>query len=96
MDSAAGSGAQFAIHGWPDRAVSALGADQRTIVTRRQLLELGVSRQATTRAIARGRLYPIHRGVYSLVARSALPPLALEQAAILACGPNAVLSHERL
>ena len=63
-------------------------------MTRRQLLELGVSRQAITRALARGRLYPIHRGVYSLVARAALPALALEQAAILACGPSAVLSHE--
>lgn len=94
MDSPAGSSASPVIRGWPDRAIAELAADQRTIVTRRQLLELGVSRQAISRAIARGRLYPIHRGVYSLVARAALPALALEQAAILACGPGAVLSHE--
>jgi very-short-patch-repair endonuclease len=80
--------------GWPDRGIAELAADQRTIVTRRQLLGLGVSRQAITRAIRRGRLHPIHRGVYSLVAAAALPALALEQAAILACGPSAVLSHE--
>ncbi len=86
-----GSSIQF---GWPDRAIAALAADQRTIVTRRQLLELGVSRQAISRAVVRGRLSPIHSGVYSLVTRTALPPLALEQAAILACGPSAVLSHE--
>jgi len=94
MDSHAGSSAHPGTHGWPDRAVVALAAGQRTIVSRRQLLELGVSRQAIARAVGRGRLYPIHRGVYSLVTRAALPPLALEQAAILACGPSAVLSHE--
>jgi very-short-patch-repair endonuclease len=94
MDSRTRSSAQHAIPGWPDRAIAELAADQRTIVTRRQLLELGVSRQAIARAIARGRLSPIHRGVYSLVAAAALPALALEQAAILACGPSAVLSHE--
>jgi hypothetical protein len=31
--------------------------------------------------------------VYSLVPRSALPPLAAEQAALLATGPGAALSH---
>ncbi len=71
-----------------------MAADQRGLVTRRQLLGLGVSRQAITRAIARGRLWTIHRGVYSLVAAAARPALAREHAAILACGSNAVLSHE--
>jgi very-short-patch-repair endonuclease len=94
MDSAPGTSARHAIRGWPDRAIAQLAADQRTLVTRRQLLELGVSRQAISRAISRGRLYPIHRGVYSLVARPALPALALEHAAVLACGASAVLSHE--
>ncbi len=94
MDITAGPDAQDAVRSWPDRAIAQLAANQRTVVTRRQLIELGVSRQAIGRAVARGRLYPIHRGVYSLVAQAALPPLALEQAAILACGPNAVLSHE--
>jgi very-short-patch-repair endonuclease len=94
MDSRTRSSAQPAVPGWPDRAIAELAAEQRTIVSRRQLLELGVSRQALGRALARERLHPIHRGVYSLVARVALPPLALEQAAILACGPSAVLSHE--
>jgi very-short-patch-repair endonuclease len=94
MDSRPGSSVQQATPGWPDRVIAELAAEQRTIVTRRQLLDIGVSRQAIARAIARGRLCPIHRGVYSLVARAALPALALEQAAILACGPSAVLSHE--
>ena len=94
MESAPGTSPRRTSPGWPDRAISELAADQRTIVTRRQLLALGVSRQAIGRAISRGRLYPIHRGVYSLVARPALPALALEHAAVLACGPGAVLSHE--
>jgi very-short-patch-repair endonuclease len=94
MDSRTRSRAEYATAGWPDRAIAQVAADQRAIVTRRELLELGVSRQAIGRAIARGRLCPIHRGVYSLVARAALPALALEQAAILACGASAVLSHE--
>jgi very-short-patch-repair endonuclease len=94
MNSRATTRARDEIPGWPDRAIAVLAAEQRTIVTRRQLLDLGVCRQAITRAVARGRLYAIHRGVYALVARAALPAFALEQAAILACGPSAVLSHE--
>jgi very-short-patch-repair endonuclease len=39
-----------------------------------------------------GRLHEIHRGVY-LVGHSVPPPLAVEQAALLACGSRAVLSH---
>lgn len=39
-----------------------------------------------------GRLHRLHRGVY-LLGHSVAPPLARETAAILACGPGAVLSH---
>jgi hypothetical protein len=38
------------------------------------------------------RLYELHRGVY-LVGHPVPPPLAMEQAALLACGAAAVLSH---
>src|SRR5207248_9720362 len=54
---------------------------------------LGLGRGAIGHALAAGRLYPRHRGVYSLVPQDALPPLAAEQAAVLACGENAYLSH---
>jgi very-short-patch-repair endonuclease len=40
-----------------------------------------------------GRLYPKHPGVYALVGPAALPPLAMERAALLACGEQAYLSH---
>jgi very-short-patch-repair endonuclease len=45
------------------------------------------------RALQRGRLHRMHQGIYSLVPFPALPPLAAEHAAILACGDNALLSH---
>ena len=79
--------------GWPDRAIAAIAGRQRCVINRAQLLALGISPSAIKRAVARGRLHRIHRGVYALVPVSALPPLAREQAALLACGDGAVLSH---
>jgi very-short-patch-repair endonuclease len=79
--------------GWPDRAVAELAGRQRTLVSRRQLLALGASTDAIDRAVRRGRLHRVHHGVYSLVRAQARPRFAAEQAAILACGPTAVLSH---
>jgi very-short-patch-repair endonuclease len=78
---------------WPDARIADVAGGQRTLITRAQLLAMGVGRQSIVRARARSRLHMIHFGVYSLVPRSALPELALEQAALLACGPDAVLSH---
>jgi very-short-patch-repair endonuclease len=54
---------------------------------------MGLDRGAIGHALARRRLYWRHRGVYFLVEERALPPLAREQAAVLACGRNAYLSH---
>jgi very-short-patch-repair endonuclease len=79
--------------GWPDERIAKLAARQRGLITRQQLLALAVSSSAIARAVARHRLHPVHRGVYALVPRSALPALALEQAALLACGPRALISH---
>jgi hypothetical protein len=42
--------------------------------------------------VDRGRLFPVHRGVYA-VGHAAPAPLADETAALLACGEHAVLSH---
>jgi very-short-patch-repair endonuclease len=57
------------------------------------LLALGVTKRAIHRALRRKRLYPRHRGVYSIVPPLAMPPLAREQGAVLACAPAAYLSH---
>jgi very-short-patch-repair endonuclease len=61
-------------------------------VTRRQSLALGISKRAIERRLQMGRLHPVHRGVY-LVGHTCPMPLAWETAALLACGPHAVLSH---
>lgn len=79
--------------GWPERAIGYVAGRQLGLLTRAQLTELGLSRNAIEYATARGRLHPIHRAVYSLVPIRALPPLAAELAAVLACGEGALLSH---
>jgi very-short-patch-repair endonuclease len=63
------------------------------MVASAQLRALGVSTSTIDRAVRRGRLHRVHYGVYSLVATGARPRLAAEHAALLACGPTAVLSH---
>lgn len=82
-----------ATFGQADEAISRIAARQRALITRAQLLELGIGRRAIDYAIARGRFHRIHRGIYSLVPFPALPPFAAELAAILACGAAALLSH---
>lgn len=77
---------------WPDREIGEIGSRQLGLITRIQLLALGVSQAMINYSIARGRLRPIHRGVYA-IGHLALPPLAAELAAVLAVGVNAVLSH---
>jgi very-short-patch-repair endonuclease len=79
--------------GRTDNAISRIAARQRALVTRAQLKELGIECRAIDYAIARGRLHRMHQGIYSLVPFPALPPLAAELAAILACGDGALLSH---
>jgi very-short-patch-repair endonuclease len=78
--------------GWPDAAIAGLVARQRTMITHAQLRELGVSSSAIDRAVRRGRLHRVFRGVYSVVPQNVRPPLAAEQAAVLAAGPLAILA----
>lgn len=77
---------------WPDRAIAELAEVQQAQVTRTQLLRLGVGRGAIHHSIKRGRIYPTFHGVYA-VGHMALPPLAREMGAVLACGERAFLSH---
>jgi len=65
---------------------------QHGVVARRDLLRIGFSSKEIERRIARGRLHPITRGVYS-VGRRELSPKGRWMAAVLACGENACLSH---
>src|SRR5687768_3919757 len=73
-------------------SVARMAARQHGVVTTRQMLDIGFT-PATIRHRARtGRLHRMHQGVYA-VGHIALPSLARESAAVLACGPDAVLSH---
>jgi very-short-patch-repair endonuclease len=70
-----------------------LARRQHAVVSRRQLLELGLTPRAIEHRIAKGRLHRVHRGVYA-VGRPGLTRHGRWSAALLACGDRAVLSHE--
>ena len=57
-----------------------------------QLQELGYSKGAVEKAVANGRLHRLTRSVYA-VGHTRLSPHGRCFAAVLACGPGAVLSH---
>jgi very-short-patch-repair endonuclease len=65
---------------------------QHGVVSSRQLASLGFSRRSIQHRIARGRLHRVMRGVYA-VGRPELTRRGFWMAAVLACGPGAVLSH---
>jgi very-short-patch-repair endonuclease len=69
-----------------------LAEAQQGVVSRAQLLELGLGRGAIAHRIETGALIVLRRGVYA-VGHRALPPRARIVAALLDCGPGAVVSH---
>ena len=73
-------------------ALQRLATEQHGILTRSQLLQAGVGPRTVDHWIKTGRLIVLHRGVFAL---GHLPPSphARTMAAVLACGPGAVLSH---
>jgi very-short-patch-repair endonuclease len=76
----------------PGGRLVALAERQHGVITRRQLLELGLSDDGIGRRVADGRLWRVHQGVYAV----GRPGLTLEgsfMAAVLSCGPSAALSH---
>ena len=71
----------------------ALVRRQHGVIARWQLLEHGLRRKAIKHRVARGRLHQVYRGVYA-VGRPELTQLGRFMAAVLACGPDAALSHD--
>jgi very-short-patch-repair endonuclease len=65
---------------------------QHGVVARAQLIELGLGSRSIEHRIAKGRLYPLWRGVYA-VGRPEVSQEGRWMAAVLVCGPTAVLSH---
>lgn len=75
-----------------DRRIAALAARQYGLVSRWQLRDMGLNDSAIGYRVATGRLHRVHRGVFS-VGHRLLPARGQWSAAVLACGPGAVLSH---
>jgi very-short-patch-repair endonuclease len=66
---------------------------QHWVIARRQLLAFGYTSDWIRHAIDSRRLFPVHAGVYA-VGRKQLTQEGYFIAAVLACGDNAVLSHQ--
>lgn len=75
-----------------DRRIAGLAHGQHGVVSLRQLEEAGLSARAVRHRARYGRLHRMHRGVYA-VGHARLTAEGRWMAAVLACGPGAVLSH---
>jgi hypothetical protein len=75
-----------------DRGLAEIAARQHGVVARWQLNALGLRDGAVARRLGSGRLHRLHRGVYA-VGHKVVPHRGRLIAAVLACGPDAVLSH---
>jgi very-short-patch-repair endonuclease len=75
-----------------DAVIALLAERQHGVVARRQLEERGIGRGAIEVRLRRGSLHLVHRGVYA-VGHRGLGAHGRWMAAVLACGPVAVLSH---
>jgi very-short-patch-repair endonuclease len=76
----------------PDARVARIAGRQHGHVTHRQLGVVGIRGSAITRRVAAGLLVRRYRGVYA-VGHVPDTPEARWIAAVMACGPGAVLSH---
>jgi hypothetical protein len=72
--------------------IRSLAERQHGVVGHQQLLESGIGKGLIFRRQAGGLLIPLHQGVYA-VGRGRLTRQGEWMAAVLACGPGAVLSH---
>ena len=76
----------------PDWAAAEIAARQHGVVSRPQLLGVGLDDDAIGRRVRKGRLHRIHKGVFA-VGHPSLKREARWMAAVLACGEGAALSH---
>ena len=85
--------ASFFGHAGLECAIVDLATRQHLVLSLAQLVELGLAPSSVRSRAQRHRLHRIHHGVYSLVPRALLTPKGHWMAAVLACGPKAVLSY---
>src|SRR4051812_35607882 len=74
-----------------DVRIAELAARQHGVVSRKQLLPLGASRDEIQRRVEVRRLRRVHAGVYAIGHRLTVEGHFI--AAVLACGDGAVASH---
>jgi very-short-patch-repair endonuclease len=77
--------------GWDGR-IGDVARGQHGVIARRQLVEIGMGREAIQHRIASGRLHPLHAAAYA-VGHTRVSREGRWMAAVLASGPDAVLSH---
>jgi very-short-patch-repair endonuclease/predicted transcriptional regulator of viral defense system len=75
-----------------DRLIAALAKRQHGVVSRAQLIALGLAPWDVDYRVKVGRLHVLHRGVYA-VGHPSVTGHGRWMAAVLACGPGAALSH---
>jgi Transcriptional regulator, AbiEi antitoxin/Protein of unknown function (DUF559) len=75
-----------------DWEIARVARMQHGIVTAKQLGEVGLETSAVSKRVRTGRLHRLHQGVYA-VGHAGFSKEARWMAAVLACGPGAVLSH---
>ena len=75
-----------------DEVLAELAGNQHGVVARWQLGKHGIGRGVVEARLSRGALHRLHQGVYA-VGHRALTVESRWVAAVLACGPEALLSH---
>jgi hypothetical protein len=75
-----------------DAVIAEVAARQHGVVTRAQLVDVGLGADAIDHRVRRGRLHRLHRGVFA-VGHAVVSREGRWLAAVLAAGPGAVLSH---
>lgn len=76
-----------------DGAVATHAARRHGVFSLTDVVDLGMTRKMLTARVAAGRLFRLHQGVYSVVPPRLLKIEGRWLAAVLACGPESVLSH---
>ncbi|HET7416546.1 MAG TPA: type IV toxin-antitoxin system AbiEi family antitoxin domain-containing protein [Solirubrobacterales bacterium] len=74
-----------------DRSLAELARRQHGVISRAQLVRAGIGSSSISERMATGRLHRLHPGVYALGHRL-IPKEGWLMAAVLASGPDAVLS----
>ena len=75
-----------------DWQIARMAGRQAGVISAAQLKAAGLTKDGIHRRVRKGLLHPLHRAVYA-VGHATLTRRGEEWAAVLACGPDAVLSH---